>query len=305
MKALLCIMYSLVASIIAGMFAALGWPFELFASLLPQLAVISLVVGLLSRFVWGLRRLSFILWVFATIALWGAREQFFAADALVEAPDLRIVWVNMGNDRDENSFSRLMQLARAEQADMVIASEFPERLSEQEVLQETSDYTHIQGKLAGAHTNIVVFSRLPVEAIGSVTERWNSGFLVETLEGSLVVAGVHTPTPLLPENMRRRDEIVFGVADALRAQLQEGSAGILVGDFNAVSWSGLLRSLQEQGAKRVSYGWRSSWQSSLPILGLPIDQLFVFGDAAASVRIGEGIGSDHYPLIVDVATSPN
>ena len=242
--------------------------------------------------------------VFAVIALVGAREQFFFADAPVDSRDLRIVWANMGNDRDEKSFARLFRLARDEQADMVIASEIPERLSEEEIFQERKGFPNVLGKLAGARTNIVMFSRLPMEEIGSVTEKWNSGFLVETNGGMLVIAGIHTPTPLLLQNFHRRNEIILGVTETLNESVTDGRAGILVGDFNTVSWSGLLRSLHDLGGTRISYGWRSSWNSFLPILGLPIDQVFVFGDALASVRVGEGIGSDHFPLIVDVEFNP-
>lgn len=241
----------------------------------------------------------------AVIALVGAREQFFFADAFVDSRDLRIVWANMGNDRDERAFARLFRLARSKQADMVIASEIPLHLSKEEIFQESDGFPNILGKLVGARTNIVMFSRLPMEEIGPVTEKWNSGFLVEINGGEFVIAGVHTPTPLFPKNFHRRNEVVLDVTDAISESVSGGRAGVLVGDFNAVSWSGLLRSLHERGGTRISYGWRSSWNSSLPILGLPIDQVFVFGDARASVQVGEGIGSDHFPLIVDVELNPS
>ncbi len=293
-----------IACIGAGVSSGLGWPFELFTSLLTQLASVSLILAGLGWFLYKRPKMPLSLLAAAMIALAGAREQFFFADASVDSGDLRIVWVNMGNERDEKAFARLFQLARSEQADMVIASEIPSRLSKKEVFQESDGFPNILGKLAGARTNIVMFSRLPMEEIGPVTEKWNSGFLAKANDGAFVVAGVHTPTPLLPKNFRRRNEIVLDVADALGESVSNGRAGVLVGDFNAVSWSGLLRSLHGRGGARISYGWRSSWNSSFPILGLPIDQVFVFGDARASVRVGEGIGSDHFPLIVDVELSP-
>ena len=288
----------------AGVLSGFGWPFELFTSLLTQFAGTSLVLAGLGWFLYRRSKMPLLLMIAATIALIGAREQFFFADASVESGDLRIVWANMGNDRDEKAFARLFQLARSKRADIVIASEIPSRISKEEIFQESGGFPNILGKLAGARTNIVMFSRLPMEEIGPVTEKWNSGFLVRTSDGAFVVAGVHTPTPLLPKNFHRRNEIVLDVAGALGESVLIGGAGVLVGDFNAVSWSELLRSLHERGGTRISYGWRSSWNSSLPILGLPIDQVFVFGDARASVRVGEGIGSDHFPLIVDVELSP-
>ena len=289
-----------IACVGAGMSGALGWPFELFASLLTQFATASLILAGLGRFFYKQSKMPLLLLAAGMVALVGAREQFFFADAPVKSRDLRIVWVNMGNDRDENSFARLLQLARNEQADMIIASEIPARLSKEEIFQEEKEFPWIFGKLAGARTNIMMFSRLPMEEIGSVTERWNSGFLVETKDGALVIAGVHTPTPLISKNFHRRNEIVLDITDVLNTTIANGGVGVLVGDFNAVSWSVLLRSLHDHGGTRISYGWRSSWNSPLPILGLPIDQVFVFGDARASVRVGEGIGSDHFPLIVDV-----
>ena len=300
MRVFPCIAVALAASIVAGTMGGLGWPFELFASLLPQFLLAALLLGGAGLLLRRQGRQALLLWAAALLALFGAREQFFPAGPPVADPGLRLVWANMGNDRDMRSFARLMALARSVQADMVIASEFPERLSEPEALRESSGFPHILGRPAGARTNIAVFSRTPVEAIGSVSERWNSGFLlaVPGMAAPLTVAAVHTPTPLLPANMSRRDEIVRDIAGVLSAG---AGAAVLVGDFNAVSWSPLLRSLARQGGRRASYGLRASWRSSWPLLGLPIDQVFAFGAAQASARVGGDIGSDHFPLLVDVA----
>ena len=306
--------FALCLAVFAGLVGGLVgvWPLELFASLLPQLALAALVLAALGGWLRRARRTPLILAAAAALAFWGAREQFQPPSAEVSEPDVRVIWANMGNERDERSLARLMDLAESAQADVVIASEFPARLEEAEIRRASEDvFPHRYGRLAGARTNIVVFARRPLEVSGSLSERWNSGFLFRIGGedgGGLAIAATHTPTPLLPGNMTRRDEIVREAAEALAAEAANGGGGLLVGDFNAVSWSALLRSLKEgslgeggAGGQRVSYGWRASWRSSLPFLGLPIDHAVTFGAARASVQVGEDIGSDHFPLVVSVA----
>ena len=302
-KILPALAVALAACVAAGMLSGLGWPFELFASLLPQFAFLALLLAGAGWFLHQRREMLLLLPAVAFLAVWGAREQFLPAGAQVRNPDLRIIWANMGNERDMRSFARLMALARSEGADMVLASEFPAYLSAEDVRRESRDFPHILGKPAGARTNIAVFSRVPVEEVGGVSERWNSGFLLEipATPTPLTIAAAHTPTPMLPRNMARRDEIVHDIAAALSARIAaDAAAALLVGDFNAVSWSALLRSVAQQGGKRLSYGWRASWRSSWVLLGLPIDHAFAFGAMQASARVGADIGSDHFPLLVNV-----
>jgi endonuclease/exonuclease/phosphatase (EEP) superfamily protein YafD len=88
----------------------------------------------------------------------------------------------------------------------------------------------------------------------------------------------------------------------MAAAAREASTGrtLVIGDMNATPWSSRLRDLSAK-LVRLSPALGSTWFSSLPVLGLPIDHAFVTSDLRASARVGPGVGSDHLPLIVSIA----
>ena len=88
----------------------------------------------------------------------------------------------------------------------------------------------------------------------------------------------------------------------LTAAIRQASEGrtLVIGDMNATPWAGRLRAVSAEMV-RLSPALGSTWFSSLPVLGLPIDHAFVTSDLRASAKVGPGVGSDHLPLIVSIA----
>jgi endonuclease/exonuclease/phosphatase (EEP) superfamily protein YafD len=112
----------------------------------------------------------------------------------------------------------------------------------------------------------------------------------------VVVTHVHTPFAG-PIHGRQFDAL----ADR-RAGLGDRLA--ICGDFNAVPWSEPVRELSEQaelGSLHGRYGSDGSWPSN-SLFRLPIDNCLVSdGVAVVDASVGGDIGSDHLPLIVDLA----
>lgn len=111
--------------------------------------------------------------------------------------------------------------------------------------------------------------------------------------------------PLAPTEKER--------ADLRDAQLQfaaewasgQGGPRFIVGDFNATPWSSPFRRLMDEADLRnsqIGFGLQPSFPTtSNVILRVPIDHLvhsehFVIRDR----RLGPDLGSDHFPLIVDL-----
>ena len=115
---------------------------------------------------------------------------------------------------------------------------------------------------------------------------------------SLVVTHVHTP---FAGSIHVRQ--LHALADVLPGL---GPRAAVCGDFNTPPWSGPLRDFATHAHVRDLYGrsaWAAySWPTWSPLLRVPLDNCFVGeGIAVRGHHEGPGDGSDHRPLVVDLA----
>jgi endonuclease/exonuclease/phosphatase (EEP) superfamily protein YafD len=295
------LMVAAVAAAVGGAFLAqLGWPFEIASSLLPHIAAGALViaVGVLL-----LRRplAAGALVLLAALALFGARALFTPAAPALAHKDLRILWANVWGRT--KAFDRTIALAQYENADVVLIAEAPLARVRQLGDLDVGPFVHHVGRLDIEGVNVVALSRQPIEgatAFGGtkrVTRRGLS-FTVQTAAGPLLIEGLHPSVPALPPQQVERDTTI-------RAAFALGDAAprVVVGDLNAVTWSPLMGEAARAGLVEAGLGPQATWSPGrLPlILGLPIDHAFAGGGAQAYARIGADVGSDHRPLVIDVA----
>ena len=96
----------------------------------------------------------------------------------------------------------------------------------------------------------------------------------------------------------RDDQLDAVAATAAAADLPV----VVAGDLNATGWSPILRRLQRDGGLRLSTrGWVPTWPVGMPVLWVPLDHV-LHSAAIGVVRCvrSNDIGSDHYPLVVDL-----
>ncbi|MCW1382714.1 endonuclease/exonuclease/phosphatase family protein [Novosphingobium sp. KCTC 2891] len=83
-----------------------------------------------------------------------------------------------------------------------------------------------------------------------------------------------------------------------------GRDGLLIGDFNSAPWTFAMRRIAASGHLRLASGPRPTWPSAAASLppALPLDQFYA-GSAVtiANVHTGPDLGSDHRPLVADIA----
>ena len=110
--------------------------------------------------------------------------------------------------------------------------------------------------------------------------------------------------PLAPTNAERaslRDAQIRFAADW--AEGREGAV-VVVGDLNATPWSWPFRLLTGTGLRNSQHGF--GLQASFPttalfLMRVPIDHLLVSGELGVRERyLGPSLGSDHFPLVVDL-----
>jgi endonuclease/exonuclease/phosphatase (EEP) superfamily protein YafD len=127
---------------------------------------------------------------------------------------------------------------------------------------------------------------------------------VEHPRPPLVATALDRPDPELPNVPALEQSVQAANLAAFLAQQPPDL--VLMGDFNAASWSPLLRSfrvvtgLQEDGHLLPSW---PTW--AWAVLRLPIDHVMARGKAqVVATELGRSIGSDHLPVIAKIAIAP-
>jgi endonuclease/exonuclease/phosphatase (EEP) superfamily protein YafD len=114
--------------------------------------------------------------------------------------------------------------------------------------------------------------------------------------GHLTVVGAHT---MRPPFARRQHEQMIALGDELAAV---GGAQIVAGDFNATPRSLMLQILLERASLELASGL-ATWPATLGLPQIAIDHIMVSPGLRilSPARIGSSAGSDHYPVIADIA----
>ncbi len=230
--------------------------------------------------------------------------------------DLRVMSVNLLYGRGDPD--RLMAQIEDEDPDVVLIQEFTPDLEGRfaEMMGERYGYSVMRARTDAF--GVAVFSRYGFVGEPEVWRGDHGGFvpIVECMldvEGRKVgVWDVHVVPPTSIGWVIEQRSHIAAIAERVDARFARGDLdGIVVGgDFNAVSGSNHVREIRASAGGLVEahavvgVGAGSTWaargkRSWFP--GIRIDNVFV-GGGLVPVRsvVGEGIGSDHYPVVVDV-----
>jgi endonuclease/exonuclease/phosphatase (EEP) superfamily protein YafD len=153
--------------------------------------------------------------------------------------------------------------------------------------------------------SVNIFSRLPLK---SEQREWVAGRSVEIVEipigsQSLQLVGLHAPRP-----MEIRDNDYNGYWTRV-VPLLLGMKGplVVVGDCNATQYSRVYQQLKAGGLRSAhedqGRGYATTWPNGqYPVPPIRIDQAFLSPEVKClGISEGRGQGSDHKPLILDVA----
>jgi endonuclease/exonuclease/phosphatase (EEP) superfamily protein YafD len=116
------------------------------------------------------------------------------------------------------------------------------------------------------------------------------------------IIAIHPPPPVTRDEFAVRNVMLVAAAEAAR---QLPPPTVLIGDLNSTMWSPYFsRLLRDSGLKnaRQGFGVLPTWPMFLPPMIIPIDHCLVSDEVfVVNCRTGSRIGSDHLPLIVDLA----
>ena len=213
----------------------------------------------------------------------------------------RILSANiLGHNRQYAQISQMLQEANP---DLALLVEYdPHHHQNLQDVTQTFPHTHFLPR--NDNYGLALLSRLPLDSCEFVflnDERKPALLAKLTLDGRpLTVIGVHTTPPKSAEMTRMRDRQMGALAQL--AAKQDGEV-ILLGDFNATSWSYSFSDLLQHSQlldSRRGFGVQPTWPAELPPMRIPIDHLLhTHGVRILKRRTGPFSGSDHRPLIVD------
>lgn len=179
-----------------------------------------------------------------------------------------------------------------------------------QALQELCrDYPHALERPRTHGFGIALFSKLPLRALRDVPrmpEAAEMPVLRATVELSgrpLEIVAAHLINPLGNSQLALRDRQFKALAEEL---VSDPCERVVVGDFNCTTWSQDMRQFLARTSLRDSrqgFGLQPSWSpDGMPFLAIPIDHALVTpGVSVLRRQVGAKAGSDHRPVIIDLA----
>jgi endonuclease/exonuclease/phosphatase (EEP) superfamily protein YafD len=225
------------------------------------------------------------------------------------APTVRIFFANVRADNAE--YAALLKEIQDANPDVIVLVEFTPNWRRAYLHSPFFEsYPYGNGMKNEAMGTVNVFSRLPLK---NEKENWFAGRGLETFEilvGSetLHMIGLHSPRPM---NIRTDDYYGFW-GRTIPLILGEKGPLVVVGDCNATQFSNVYQQLTADRLRSAHQdrgrGYATTWPNGeygIPSL-VRIDQAFLSPEIEClGVREGEGRGSDHKPLILDVKIRPS
>jgi endonuclease/exonuclease/phosphatase (EEP) superfamily protein YafD len=226
-------------------------------------------------------------------------------------PTLRIISFNLlqrNTEEAKTNGPEVSAFIRNCGADVLVFQELTPALAG--VLQQNADLYPVQSIRARKDSKgTALLSRLPArnvrfEELPGQTQIGAVAVEVETAAGAVTVFGIHSHKPTKAEGAESQRAYFAWLAKRAREVQTEGRPFVVTGDFNATPWSVPYRFFAKQcGLLDTSRGvvFGATWSYYLPYR-LMIDHGFVSPEWRLLRReVGPSLGSDHRPLILDLA----
>ena len=223
-----------------------------------------------------------------------------SSPAAVGANSLRVVSANV---LYQNTVAAaLIDTVRASNADVLAVLELTAAYAEQ-LTALHADYPYRVLSADEGAFGIGLYSRVPLENAEVVVLGQTRAVSATIFRdgGSVHFIGVHL---LPPKNIAWADARNEQLSQLARLSTQYAGQTLVCGDFNLTPYSPYFQDFLNDSAlvdRRTGTGFNWTWPTGFLALSLPIDHCLT--DAATPVRAVEtlgDIGSDHYPVLIDV-----
>jgi len=212
---------------------------------------------------------------------------------------LRILSFNLFANNE--NFGEVINYIRQEDADIVFLHEASRPW---EVAIEAAEFEY---EVTRSRSEELIFGTLvlsrpgdPVTSYGFTT---GGARAVEVIHGGVAVLGIHPLAPTTSERSALRNAQIDFAGEWSREQR---GPNVVTGDFNATPWSYPFRRLladTDLVSSQKGFGISATFPADGNfLLRVPIDHLLHTPDlVVVDRRLGPRLGSDHFPLVVDLA----
>ena len=210
--------------------------------------------------------------------------------------------------QDNTEYGRTVDLIRRIDPDIVLLMETDQAWADA-VAPALARYPERIDRPLDNTYGIMFASRLPMRdaSIQDLAQKDTPSVLATLSVGGhdFRMIALHPRPPVPKQDTEERDaEIVMAAK-----QSQDMTLPVLaIGDFNDVAWSDTTRLFKDIGGfldPRRGRGTYATFPANMVWLGWPLDHLFVTEEFLFSeMRVGEGVGSDHRPVIARLCLDP-
>jgi endonuclease/exonuclease/phosphatase (EEP) superfamily protein YafD len=311
-------------AIVASVLSSLPWPYwwtrmfdfprlqivALAALVLVLYAGVNLATGDMDTFEWIVAGL--LAAVLAYQAVWIAQYSPLLpveSETVTGVPReqrLRLLITNVW--MENRDFEKWRGVVTGEDADVIMGVETDRWWAEQMRALE-ADYPHKHEVPQEDTYGMVVYSRFPLEDLevkrlveDEVPSVWARVKLPDGPRVQLVFVHPRPPRPDIGQDSHLRDAELVLVARAVEPLERPV---VVAGDFNDVAWSyttSLFQKLAGLLDPRRGRGLFMTFHADHPLLRYPLDHIFHSDDLAlVEIRVLGHTGSDHFPVLVDLA----
>jgi endonuclease/exonuclease/phosphatase (EEP) superfamily protein YafD len=301
--------HSLTFFMMLGCIAQLGsylgafwWPFENLASFRLQYFLF-MGLGALIFFLGRKRNCAVVLATFALVNWIPLLPLYFGPVIPRTPPTLRVMSVNVHTGNKQ--FEKVLAAVRELKPDIAVFLEVDGKWAAQ-LKQLEADYPYSKRDPRSDNFGLVFYSRIKP---GVFSLRYYGTADVPTVHAEykingrvFTLLGTHPVPPISGEYAAHRNAQLESLANVAR---QSSGAVMLIGDLNVSSDTPTFRRLLDSSGLRdgrLGFGMKATWPVGLRPMYITIDHCLVSKQIHIhDYKIGPDVGSDHYPVIVDIS----
>lgn len=293
---------------VTSFFGTAWWFLELFSHFRLQMACGSLALLILA--VWLRRGATAFTVALIAIANAGPLMPYFlpvAHQRHAVAGQFSVMVANVGLHNGD--YTALIETIEHENPDIVGLLEVDARWVEH-LAALHSDYSFSVLRPEDGAYGIALYSKLPVHE--TVSSPYAANGIQTAVSVNLDLQGepatlllAHLMAPVTASRARLRNEQINQIARTVKENGNDRA--MLLGDLNLTPWSPYFAVLERDSGLASAArgrGYLGTWPTRPSLFRIPIDHCLVSdGLQVQEIRTGPDIGSDHLPLLVDIAVT--